>query len=234
MPWFRVDDGFAFHPKTIRATNAALGLWVRAGSWCGANMTAGRLPAGMVGTLGGHKRDARSLVDAGLWIETADGYQFKDWDLYQPTKEQVEADRAAARARQKAFRDRHRNGVTNGVTDAESNGVSNGSPSLPVPSRPEVPSELLSVPTPADGRTTTRRKPERPLPASWAPNAQHHETAIAKRLDMAEQVMRFRNHADTHDRRARDWDAAFRTWLNRAEPGATSGTSFWDMKVAGE
>lgn len=29
MPWFRVDDDFALHPKAIAAGNAALGLWVR-------------------------------------------------------------------------------------------------------------------------------------------------------------------------------------------------------------
>ena len=33
MPWFNVDDGFAFHRKAVRAGNAAIGLWTRAGSW---------------------------------------------------------------------------------------------------------------------------------------------------------------------------------------------------------
>ena len=132
MPWFKVDDGFAFHPKAMEAGNAALGLWVRAGSWCAANLTGGALPRHMLGTLGAQLRDAKRLVSAGLWCETESGYRFNDWDHYQPTKEQVTADREAARERQRKYRERQRNGVSNGVTDGVTNAVSNAAPSLPV------------------------------------------------------------------------------------------------------
>lgn len=135
MPWFKVDDGFAFHPKALAAGNAALGLWVRAGSWCGANLTGGALPRHMIGTLGAQKRDANRLVEAGLWCETETGYQFNSWDDYQPTKAQVEAERAAARERQRRHRSKKTNGVSNGVTSTVTNGVSNGTPSRPVPTR---------------------------------------------------------------------------------------------------
>lgn len=137
MPWFKVDDGFAFHPKAIEAGNAALGLWVRAGAWCGANLTDGALPRHMIGTLGAQARDARRLVAVGLWVETEKGYQFHEWENMQPTKADVEADRAENRKRQKAFRERQRNGVTNGVTDAVTNPATNDTPSRPVPSNKE-------------------------------------------------------------------------------------------------
>lgn len=74
-----------------------------------------------------------------------------------------------------------------------------------------------------DATKTTRRKPERPLPDSWKPTTKHYELAQGKRVDIATQVTAFRNHAQTHDRRARDWDAAFRTWLNKARPSAPAG-----------
>lgn len=98
-----------------------------------------------------------------------------------------------------------------------------GNPS-PNPSPTPTPTpttSLRSVPA-ADadddaGESKTRRKPERPLPPSWTPTARHHEMALEKRLDIRAQVTSFRNHAETHDRRARDWDAAFRTWLNKAK-----------------
>lgn len=205
MPWFKVDDNFAFHPKAITATNSALGLWVRAGSWCGANLTGGRLPAGMVGTLGGLKRDARTLVDVGLWIEVEDGYQFKDWELYQPTKEQVEAERAAARARQAAYRARHRNGVTVAVTDDVTNAVSDGAPSLPVPSRPSS--------------SASRRKQSTSIPAGWEPTSKHREQAKTRGVDCDYQATRFRNWAEAKDQRYVSWDAAFRNWLDNANPG---------------
>lgn len=69
-----------------------------------------------------------------------------------------------------------------------------------------------------DATKPSRRKPERPLPESWAPNAKHFTQAEAKGVDIAAEARAFRNHAATHDRRARDWDAAFRTWLDKATP----------------
>jgi len=135
VTWFKVDDGLCFHPKAIAAGNSALGLWVRAGSWCGANLTGGALPRHMIGTFGAQKRDAARLVSAGLWCETEEGYQFNDWDVYQPTKEQVEADRKASRERQARYRESKRNAVSNAVTPPVSNPVSNAAPTRPDPTR---------------------------------------------------------------------------------------------------
>lgn len=81
---------------------------------------------------------------------------------------------------------------------------------------------------------TPRRKPERPLPADWEPNDNHKKLAQDKDLDLAAATLAFRDHAATNDRRARDWDAAFRTWLRkaseysrplRAVPGPTTWTA---------
>jgi hypothetical protein len=135
MTWFKVDDGFAFHPKAIMAGNAALGLWVRAGAWCGANLTDGALPRHMIGTFGAQKRDADKLCSVGLWVETDGGYQFHEWGQMQPTKAEVEAERAANRARQKEWRDKKRNGVTDTVTNA----ASNDAPTRPDPTPIEEP-----------------------------------------------------------------------------------------------
>lgn len=112
MPWFKVDDTFAFHPKALAASNSALGLWVRAGSWCAANLTGGHVPRHMVGTLGAQKRDAARLVDAGLWRETDDGYLFHGWDEFQPSKADIEAERAANRERQRRYRAAQRGSET--------------------------------------------------------------------------------------------------------------------------
>lgn len=61
-----------------------------------------------------------------------------------------------------------------------------------------------------------RRKPERPLPESWQPNDAHRALAAELHVDLAAQAERFRDHAEANDRRQRDWDAAFRTWLRNA------------------
>lgn len=120
------------------AGNAALGLWVRAGAWCGANLTDGALPKHMIGTFGAQARDAKKLVSVGLWVETDAGYQFHEWSKMQPSKAEVEAEREANRQRQKEWRDRNkkRNAVTDPVTDGVSNKGSNDAPTRPDPTRP--------------------------------------------------------------------------------------------------
>ena len=89
--WFKVDDRFAMHPKAMVAGNAAIGLWVRAGSWSMAHLTDGHIPADLLVALGAKKADANRLVSAGLWEAVSDGFRFKDWSDYQPDAADVKA-----------------------------------------------------------------------------------------------------------------------------------------------
>ena len=89
--WFKVDDKFAMHPKSMTAGNAALGLWVRAGSWSAAHLTDGRIPAELLAALGGNKAAAERLVKVRLWSRDGDNYRFKDWHDYQPSARDVKA-----------------------------------------------------------------------------------------------------------------------------------------------
>lgn len=71
-----------------------------------------------------------------------------------------------------------------------------------------------------------RRKPERPLPDEWGPSSSHQEYARANGLDIEHEADQFRAHALANDRRQRDWDQAFRTWLGNARAwGARRPTS---------
>ncbi|AXX32047.1 hypothetical protein KCV87_32285 [Actinosynnema pretiosum subsp. pretiosum] len=63
------------------------------------------------------------------------------------------------------------------------------------------------------GGTSTRATR---LPADWAPTDAHHERAAQLGLNVAHQAELFRLHAETNDRRARQWNAAFTTWLIKA------------------
>lgn len=128
MVWFKVDDQLAVHLKTITAGNAAMGLWVRAGSWCAAQLTDGVVPAAMVATLGGSTGDAQALVDAGLWHEQDGGYAFHDWAEYQPTREQVLADRAAAQERMRNVRANRKANVRPNARDLFGDGSASPSP----------------------------------------------------------------------------------------------------------
>jgi hypothetical protein len=96
VPWFRVDDVLADHPKVIMAGNAAMGLWVRAGAWSMKHLTDGFIPDAVASILGTAK-EADALVRVGLWTVSAGGYTFHAWEGRQPTKNEVE-DRRSKRA----------------------------------------------------------------------------------------------------------------------------------------
>jgi len=105
MTWFKVDDGFWSHPKSVDLTPEAVALWVRAGSYCGKHLTDGYVPKGRLGMLQGSPEAAYELVAAGLWLEVVDGWQFHDWSVYQDTKDAVEKRRESWKQRAAARRE---------------------------------------------------------------------------------------------------------------------------------
>lgn len=110
MPWFKVDDNLAFHHKVVAAGNPAIGLWARAGSLCAQQLTDGFIPDHMIVAMG-TPAQAKKLVQVGLWDRVRGGYKFHGWDERQPSKASVEAERAAAQERMKAYRAKKK-GVT--------------------------------------------------------------------------------------------------------------------------
>lgn len=102
--WFKVDDQLAFHPKAFTVGNTALGLWVRAGSWSGAQLTDGHIPDHVIKALGGTRADTTRLVQSGLWEKVPGGYQFHDWEQYQPASKDVRTKRTQARNRMRELR----------------------------------------------------------------------------------------------------------------------------------
>lgn len=180
MPWFKVDDTLHSHPKTRRAGLAAMGLWVVAGSYCSQYVTEGFVPNWFVsGQRNGHKI-AASIVAAGLWDKSSkdgeQGYQFHDWEHFQMTKDEVEADRAHNRERQRRHRAKQREGrrnaVTNAVTNAETNGGSNGPPTLPVPTQPDPtrPTDKEQIEVKQESSVSNAREPEQHLSRSFPAN----------------------------------------------------------------
>lgn len=128
MPWFKVDDALALHMKAITAGNTALGLWVRAGSWSMHQLSDGFIPAAIVTALGGTKVDTGNLVGSGLWDCVEGGFLFHDWAVYQPTREQVLAEREAAAERMRRVR------ANKQANEHGTNADRSASPSRPVPS----------------------------------------------------------------------------------------------------
>jgi hypothetical protein len=107
MTWFRIDDTMPFHEKIVAAGNAAVGLWARAGAWCGQQHTDGRVPHHIAAALG-TRTEIRRLVEVGLWIEKDDGYQFHQFEERNPLRAQVMAAREDTKRRQAEWRKRRK------------------------------------------------------------------------------------------------------------------------------
>lgn len=224
MPWFKIDDGFHGHPKVYELSLASVGLWTLAGSWCAKYLTDGAVTPKAIMRLGGTDEQCAELVKADLWIPSEGGYQFKDWDDYQPLKDDVEAEREAARERMKRVR-ANKKGVSPVVQpNVQANNIGTFEETSEevrvTPSQSQSHPNPVLFPVPSGPEKTGRRAPELPLPVTWKPSALHEEKAREKYLDVNLQAETFRNHAETNDRRARNWNAAFNNWLIKATPGA--------------
>lgn len=165
MPWFKVDDGFCVHPKTVGLDMSARGLWVTAGSWCAQQLTDGVITDRQIRAIGGTRKQAEKLVAAGLW--SSDGaplserrFFFNDWRDFQPTRDDVlskrqgDADRKREARAEKARR-RENAEMSTRTAPGRPDGVRSTSvraPSaLPDPTRPD--------PTIKEEEVTTLRSP---------------------------------------------------------------------------
>lgn len=103
---FQVDGDFYDHPKTLDMSDAATGLWTRAGSYSAAKLTDGFVPDAMLARLSRTPDEAsQELVRRGLWKRAKGGFQFHQWkDRGNLTKEQVEHERSADRQRKRRAR----------------------------------------------------------------------------------------------------------------------------------
>lgn len=126
MTWFRVDDGFARHPKVkalrkygARRRADALSIWLLAGAECASALGQGGVRDGFVsredleelarplaGTALVQATDA--LVEVGLWHREVDGFTFHDWTHRQPSSDKVKARRDDWRDQKAAQRERKR------------------------------------------------------------------------------------------------------------------------------
>ena len=150
MPWFRIDDNLAFHHKVVAAGNPAIGLWARAGALCAQQLTDGFVPEHMIAALG-TKAQADRLVKVGLWDRTDGGYAFHEWAERQPSKVDVQAERAAARERMREYRAKRK-----GTSQEASSQVSD--------ERSPEQTENFGVRSPAVRETFGNPDPTHPIP----------------------------------------------------------------------
>lgn len=157
MAWFKIDDGFYSSRKVLSIPRnvrlQAIGIWTLAGAWSAKELTDGIVPGYVLEELGCTSRIREALIEASLWLDQAvtnaspsrdqavtnassplDAVVFHDWNVYQPTRAQVEEYRASERERKARARsvraDKSR--IPNGFQQ-----VSHAESVLPDPTRPD-------------------------------------------------------------------------------------------------
>lgn len=144
--WVKLDDNFPSNDKVLSIGADAFRLYVEGLCHCGRNLTDGFVSAPALARLWAPEQ-ADALVDAGLWAEVDGGYEVNDYLEFNPSREQVERERAAARDRQsrrRSRRDTHRD--SQGDTDRDSRRESHD----PVPTRPDHLQQSSSTTTEAE------------------------------------------------------------------------------------
>lgn len=109
MTWVKLDDGFWAHPKVDGTSLAAVGLFARSLSYCGAQLTDGSITPEAAAYMAHGKRPLiRELVARGLWEELDEGYRIPDFLDFNPSREKVEEERRKAAERQAKSRGKSR------------------------------------------------------------------------------------------------------------------------------
>jgi len=93
MPWIKIDDQIAHHPKFMAAGALASWLWVCGQSYCARYLTDGFIPESALPTLGNvpqARTQAQILVRVGLWEMADGGYRVHDYHDFQPSRADVE------------------------------------------------------------------------------------------------------------------------------------------------
>lgn len=166
MGWVRVDDSFYDHEKFHFVGALGMAAWIAGLAYCNRNLTDGFIPSKVARTLidcdglgyytsNMSGRDAEpmdgvdQLVACGLWREVAGGYEIHDYLDYQPSADDVKAERQKNANRQKSWRDRK--GSSNGESNAATNAVT-GSVSVTAPNPNTQPQSSPPPPTSSEVR----------------------------------------------------------------------------------
>ena len=172
MPWLRLDDQFSTNTKILSAGKDGRELYFSALGHAARNLTDGFISADIVRQIAAmfEVYDAAPaiarLVEVRLWDVCDGGWMIHDYLQYNPSRDEVMAERAATAKRQAEWRAKQErnasgqydqapsNDVRNGVSNDVRNGVTNAScNTVPVPVPVPDPVPVLTTTT-----TTTRAR----------------------------------------------------------------------------
>jgi hypothetical protein len=151
VPWLRLDDKFARHPKIVQLSDREFRVHIRVLCYCAEYRTEGALPASIWTEITGLTRAMGDrFLEIGLWQKkrTNAALSVHDFNKYNP-KDPTAADRMVR------YRKRQRDGA---VTDGDTETVSRAGARGPVPSpRSDDLRSLTSTAAPAESSAAEAR-----------------------------------------------------------------------------
>ena len=209
-------------PKRHRL--AAAGLWAIAGSWCGQQLTDGKVPDYMLKEWGATPATIKALVDSGLWHEIGGTFEFHKWDEYQPSKQDVSAEREAKRERMRNLRAKRKEqksqdsgekeGLLPSTTPHSAENVRNPDPTRPDPIAKAIEEEATQAP-PKPSKRGHR------IPEDWLPDRELVQK-LQQECPGVDQQLEHRKFMDYWKAQPGakglklDWEATWRNWVRRA------------------
>lgn len=185
MPYFRIDDAWWSHPKTLALSPAARDLWCRAGSYSMQHFTDGLISKQALTVLGARPKLCAELVDVGFWEPILGGYQYHDWFDHQDTAENLKDRREKARERMRQLRANRKGEEAN--SDGERSRERSGNVSDPSPSH-----RTTYVPETSSVLETSRARG----PDEVAAEIRYIEAAIERKVDFRKVRTRLTEQAD--------------------------------------
>lgn len=220
MGWVRIDDAFYDNPKFLGVGALGMAIWIAGLAHANRNLTDGmisrRAARGLVdfdgvavNTSSMSGRDAepddgiRELLDAGIWHASGHDcescpdpregeYYIHDYLSYQPSRQKVESERAAAKERMRgrrsanssgSARDEHTENRSVSSEDVRTNdeGTSDAPKPKPKPKVPNGTSDNLSTDKPSTVHDLLPVRLREPFERFWAVYPLRKDKAEAKR-----------------------------------------------------
>ena len=93
LPWVRLDTQFAANPKILYLIEdnkwRSIVVWAAGLAYAGAHGTDGFIPKTALPTFHGSPKDAKNLVEVGLWDDALGGWEVHDWADFQPSTDEM-------------------------------------------------------------------------------------------------------------------------------------------------
>ena len=216
--------------KLSRFNRAAGYLYILCLSYCGDELTDGKIPADVLEVLlGGTAEEIDYLVANKMLDKTDDGdYCVHDYLDWQRSRKDVEtANRKSTervrrwRARQKAsLEDDSKTEKRNADVTALHSNVTAAKRSCnasvtdkPRTQNPEPKKKDISIEISKESITDALHSRSIRLPVDWQPTPQHQKKAQALNVDYTRETEKFRNWAIAKGAKYVNWDKAFSNWL---------------------